>query len=97
MRLTAFIILGIFTAGSSLLADEVPLEKLPNVVLETIEMEKGDGVPKSAESYSWGNTTIFRVEIDLEGIPELELHIAENGKLIRIDRLQPEMDTDDEE
>jgi hypothetical protein len=97
MRLTAFFILGVFTAGSRLLADEVPLEQLPNVVLETVEMEKGDGVAKNAESYSWGNTTIYKVEIDLDGVPELELHVAENGKLIRIDRLQPEMDTDDEE
>jgi hypothetical protein len=97
MRLTAFIILGIFTAGSRLLADEVPLEQLPNVVLETVELEKGDGVAKSAESYPWGNTTIYKIEIELDGVPELELHVAENGKLIRIDRLQPEMDTDDEE
>jgi hypothetical protein len=97
MRLTGFIILGVFTAGSRLLADEVPLEQLPHVVLETVEMEKGDGIAKSADSYTWGNTTIYKVEIDLDGVPEIELHVAENGKLIRIDRLQPEMDNDDEE
>jgi hypothetical protein len=97
MRLTACIILGIFTGGSRLFADEVPLEQLPQVVLETVEMEKGDGIAKSADSYPWGNMTIYKVEIDLDGVPELELHVAENGKLIRSDRLQPEMDNDDEE
>jgi hypothetical protein len=97
MRLAAFVILAVFTGGSRLLADEVPLEQLPRVVLETVEMEKGDGTAKSADSYTWGTTTIYKIEIDLDGLPELELHVAENGKLIRIDRLQPEMDNDDEE
>jgi hypothetical protein len=71
-------------------ADEVPLESLPQAVRETIDMEKGEGVPRSAESYGWGNIVIFRVEIDLEGVPDLELQIAENGKLIRVDRLRDE-------
>jgi hypothetical protein len=96
MLLPAFVTLGVLTAGS-LLADEVPIEQLPRVVLETVEMEKGDGIAKSADSYTWANTTIYKIEIDLEGVPELELHVAANGKLIRIDRLQPEMDNDDEE
>ncbi len=92
----AFIVLAVFLAGSRLLADEVPLEQLPRVVLETIDMEKGDGTAKSAESYIWGDTTIYKIEIDLNGAPELELQVAENGKLIRVDRLQPEMDDDQE-
>lgn len=96
MRLAAFFIIGFLTAGS-LVADEVPIEQLPRVVLETVEMEKGDGIAKSADSYTWANITIYKVEIDLDGAPELELHVAENGKLIRVDRLQPEMDSDDEE
>jgi hypothetical protein len=96
MRLPAFFTLGVLTAGS-LLADEVPIGQLPRVVLETVEMEKGDGIAKSADSYTWANTTIYKIEIDLNGVPELELHVAENGKLIRVDRLQPEMDSDDEE
>lgn len=71
-------------------ADDVPLESLPQAVRETIDTEKGDGVVRSADSYSWGNVTIFRVEIDVDGVPDLELQIAGNGKLIRIDRLQEE-------
>jgi hypothetical protein len=84
----------LFSAALPLLsfADEVPLESLPEAVRETIDTEKGDGVVRSAESYGWGNVTIFRVEIDLDGVPDLELQIAGNGKLIRIDRLRDEQD-----
>jgi hypothetical protein len=96
MRLAPFLIVAVFAAGS-LFADEVAIDQLPRVVLETVEMEKGDGIAKSADSYMWANTTIYKIEIDVDGAPELELHVAENGKLIRIDRLQAEMDNDDRE
>jgi hypothetical protein len=59
-------------------------------------MEKGDGVVKSAESFGWGNATIFKVEIEVGGVPTLELQIAGNGKLIRVDSLQVEKDDDDD-
>jgi hypothetical protein len=77
------------------LAEDTPLESLPLAVRETIDMEKGDGVVKSAESFGWGNATIFKVEIDVSGVPTLELQIAANGKLIRVDSLQVEKDEDD--
>ena len=51
---------------------------------------------RSADSYAWGNVTLFRVEIDVDGVPDLELQIAGNGKLIRIDRLRDEKDDNDE-
>jgi hypothetical protein len=90
MRLLIFL----FSAAIPLLAfaDDVPLESLPQAVRETIDAEKGAGVVRSAESYGWGNITIFRVEIDIDGVPDLEMQIAGNGKLIRIDRLRDEKD-----
>jgi hypothetical protein len=42
-----------------------------------------------------GAATIFKVEIDVSGVPTLELQIAGNGKLIRVDSLQVEKDDDD--
>jgi hypothetical protein len=75
-------------------AQDSSLDSLPQAVRETIEMEKGDGVAKKAETYTWGDVTIYTVEIDLDNIPSLELQIAENGKLIRVDRLQPEKEDD---
>jgi len=77
-----------------LLADDAPLDSLPQAVRETIDMEKGDGVVKSAERYGWGDATIFKVEVDVGGVPALELQIAGNGKLIRVDNLQIEKDDD---
>jgi hypothetical protein len=93
MRLIVFLF---FIAMTGLLfADDVPLDSLPLAVQETIDTEKGDGVAKSAESFSWGNAVIFKVEIDVEGVPALELQIAGNGKLIRVDDLRIEKDDDD--
>jgi hypothetical protein len=79
-----------------LFAEDAPVESLPLAVRETIDMEKGDGVVKSAESFGWGNATIFKVEIEMGGVPTLELQIAGNGKLIRVDSLQVEKDDDDD-
>src|ERR1700738_367783 len=79
------------------LAEDSPLDSLPQAVRETIDTEKGDGVVKSAESYGWGDATIFKGEIDVSGGPALELQMAGNGKLIRVDKLQPEKEDDNEE
>jgi hypothetical protein len=79
------------------LAEDTSLESLPQAVRETIETEKGDGVAKSAESYEWGDATIYKVEIDVDGVPAVELQIAGNGKLIRVDDLRVEKDDDDDD
>jgi hypothetical protein len=93
MRL--IVLLFIIAMPLILLGDDVPLDSLPLAVQETIDTEKGDGVVKSAESFDWGNVVIFKVEIDVEGVPALELQIAGNGKLIRVDDLRVEKDDDD--
>jgi len=80
-----------------LLADDTPLDSLPQAVRETIEMEKGDGVVKSAESFGWGDATIFKIEIDVDQLPALELQIAGNGKLIRVDNLRVEKEDDSDD
>jgi hypothetical protein len=90
----SLVLLLVLTMPIALIADDVPLDSLPQAVRETVEMEKGDGVVKSAESYGWGEATIFKVEIDMNDIPTLELQIAANGKLIRVDRLQAEKEDD---
>jgi hypothetical protein len=73
-------------------ADEVPIGSLPQPVVETANENKGSGTIQRAESYSWGHATIYKVEIDLDGKPDLELQIADNGKLIRVDRLREPVD-----
>ena len=93
MRLPVFFF--VLSMPLLLSAEDATLDSLPLAVRETIDLEKGDGVVKSAESYDWGNATIFQVEIDVDGTPALELQIAGNGKLIRVDNLQ--IEKDDEE
>jgi hypothetical protein len=80
-----------------LLAEDTPLDSLPQAVRETIETEKGDGVVKSAESFGWGDATIFKIEIDVDQLPALELQIAGNGKLIRVDNLRVEKEDDSDD
>jgi hypothetical protein len=89
------VFLFVLTMPLLLFADDTTLDSLPQAVRETIDSEKGEGVVKSAESYTWGDSTIFKIEIDVEGVPSLELQIAANGKLIRVDNLQVEKDDDD--
>src|ERR1700736_5729997 len=95
MRLPVFLF--VLSMPLLLSAEDAMLDSLPLAVRETIDMEKGDGVVKSAESYGWGAATIFRVEIDVDGAPALELQIAGNGKLIRVDNLQLEKDDEKDE
>lgn len=93
MRWIAFLLL--VAAPSFTFGQDAALHSLPQAVQETVDAEKGDGVVKSSESYSWGDITIYRIEIDVDNVPTLELHVAENGKLVRSDSLQPEKEADD--
>ena len=68
-------------------ADEVPIGSLPQPVVETANQNKGSGTIQRAESYPWGHAIIYKIEIDLDGKPDLELQVADNGKLIRVDQL----------
>lgn len=91
----SIVFLFVLAMPAVLFAEDSPLDSLPQAVRETIETEKGDGVVKSVEIYGWGEATIFKVEIDVNEVPTLELQIAGNGKLIRVDQLQVEKDDDD--
>lgn len=73
-------------------ADEISITSLPQPVVQTANENKGSGTIQHAESYPWGNATIYKIEIDLDGVPDLELQIADSGKLIRIDRLRETSD-----
>jgi len=71
------------------------LDSLPFAVHQTIDQEIGSGIPKLVDTYHWGETTIYCIEIDIEGVPDTELHIADSGKLIRIDRLREPSEEND--
>jgi hypothetical protein len=93
MRCIALLIL--FAAPRFAFGQDSSLDSLPQAVRETVEAEKGDGVATKAETFTWGTVTIYTVEIDFNNVPTVELQIADNGKLIRVDRLQPEKEDND--
>ena len=93
MRWIAFLVL--LSAPLFAFGQDSSLDSLPQAVRETVETEKGDGVAAKAETFTWGAVTIYSVEIDFDNVPTLELQIADNGKLIRVDRLQPEKEDED--
>jgi len=93
MRWIVFLIF--FAAPLFAFGQQSSLDSLPQAVRETVETEKGDGVATKAETFTWGAITIYNVEIDFDNVPTLELQIADNGKLIRVDRLQPEKEDED--
>ena len=88
MRLLCLLIGFTLTTASIARAQAQSLDSLPFAVHQTIDQEKGSGIPKLVDTYRWGETTIYRIEIDIDGVPDTELHIADSGKLIRIDRLR---------
>lgn len=82
----------LLTLAGMVRADEIPIDSLPQPVVETANENKGSGTIRRAESYAWGDATVYKLEIDLDGVPDLELQIGDNGKLIRIDRLRETSD-----
>ncbi len=88
MRILALAFLALLPIRA--LPDDIPADQLPAPVLDTIKRTLAAGTIKSAEVYDWGNIKIYRVDLDLKGLPDLELQIAENGKLVRSDSLRSE-------
>ena len=85
--LCSLILLSLATTPAVHAADQ-SLDSLPYAVHQTIDQEKGSGIAKLLETYRWGEVTVYCIEIDIDGVPDTELHIADTGKLIRIDRLR---------
>jgi hypothetical protein len=75
-------------------ADAVPLDSVPGPVMQVVNQEKGDGVVVSAETFDWGNMVVYKIVVELKGIPDMEFQISESGKVIRIDHLQEKPDED---
>jgi hypothetical protein len=88
MRLACLLIGFTLIAAPIVRAQTQTLDSLPFAVHQTIDQEKGSGIPKLVDTYHWGDATVYCIEIDINGVPDTELHIADTGKLIRVDRLR---------
>ncbi|MBV9673926.1 MAG: hypothetical protein JO076_14025 [Verrucomicrobia bacterium] len=63
-------------------------DSLPAPVREAVDRLRGTGIAKPVGQFQWGDATIYQIEIDKDGVPALDLEIAQNGKVIRVDQLQ---------
>ena len=68
-------------------ADELNIDSLPIAVANTLKAEAGNGIVRSIETFPWGDATIYKIAVDQSGKPYLELQIADNGRLVRVDQL----------
>jgi hypothetical protein len=93
MRLLSLIALFMVFAPMSH-ADEVTVDSLPQVVLDTVNDQKGEGVIAAAETYDWAGTIVYKIIVNRDGVPDLEFHVSDAGKLIRVEHLQEEPDDD---
>lgn len=88
-------------AGISLADDLVSYGEVPDAVKRTVEANRGAGTVQQVEVFPFGNVKLYKVQVAINGVPEREIQVAENGKLIRVDDLgtspMPDRDDDDDE
>jgi hypothetical protein len=86
------VLIGLMTlaaASVSLADDLVSYDRVPEAVRRTVEENRGAGVVQEVEVFPFGNVKLYKVRVAINGVPEREIEVAENGKLIRVDDLDP--------
>ena len=69
------------------LADQPSVDSLPAPVANTLKAEAQNETVRSIETFQWGDSTIYKIAVDQNGQPYLELEIADTGRLVRVDQL----------
>jgi hypothetical protein len=80
-------LVALIAVSSFSLADEPSVNSLPPPVANTLKAEAENGTVRSIETFQWGDSTIYKIAVDRNGQPYLELEIADTGRLIRVDQL----------
>jgi hypothetical protein len=97
LAMRSFLVFLAITAVSAFsLADSPTVDSLPPPVADTLKAQIGEGTVRNIETFQWGDSTIYKIVIDQNGQPYLELEIADTGKLVRIDELAMS-ETDEED
>jgi hypothetical protein len=86
MRCFLFIVV-LIAIGPFAWADEPSVDSLPAAVANTLKAESGNGTVRTIETFRWGDSTIYKIAVDQNGQPYLELEIADTGRLVRVDQL----------
>jgi hypothetical protein len=83
----SFFLIALMTVGVLSFADEPTVDSLPPPVANTLKAQVGDGTVRSIETFQWGDATIYKIAVDQNGQPYVELEIADTGRLVRVDQL----------
>jgi hypothetical protein len=86
MRSFLFVVI-LVVIGAFAVADEPSVDSLPAAVANTLKAEAQNGAVRSIETFQWGDSTIYKIAVDQNGQPYLELEIADTGRLVRVDQL----------
>jgi hypothetical protein len=82
------LLLALATVASSFcFADQPSVNSLPAPVANTLKAEASNGTVRNIETFQWGDATIYKIAVDQNGQPYLELEIADTGRLVRVDQL----------
>jgi len=98
MRWTLLCVAAAFLSAP-LFADPVTLDSLPVPVQNSLKsylQNPQENVDK-IETYDWGPAIIYKISINLDGKPYLEVHIADTGQVLRTDENPDTRDKDDED
>ena len=84
--------------AGTLLADPVTVDTLPAPVQNSLKgyLQNPQASVENIETYDWGPAIIYKISINLDGKPYLELHIADTGQVLRSDENGGMQDSDDD-
>ena len=98
MRCTFILAAAVFLSAS-VFADPVTTDSLPAPVQNSLKAVMQD--PKETvadiQTYDWGPAVIYKISINLDGKPYLEVHIADTGQVLRTDENPQTADADNDD
>src|ERR1700730_3202509 len=85
--------------STPLFADPVTVDSLPAPVQNSLKsyLQNPQESVNNIETYDWGPAVIYKISINLDGKPYLEVHIADTGQVLRTDENPDARDKDDED
>jgi hypothetical protein len=98
MRWTFLVVAAAFLCAH-VFADPVTVDSLPVPVQTSLKsfLQNPQETVNNIETYEWGPAVIYKVSINLDGRPYLEVHIADTGQVLRTDQNPDMADKDDDD
>jgi hypothetical protein len=95
MRWTLLCVAAAFLSAL-LFADPVTVDSLPASVQNSLKsyLQNPQESVSNIETYDWGPAVIYKISINLDGKPYLEVHIADTGQVLRTDEHPDTQDKD---